>query len=106
MAPRIASPQITRVARLAKRGNSGLVLPTDNAFQLHWGALTDVNAFEGMATFDWGDENADPTALPILLPYATAADAAVGHNVIVAQFGTTAFVLGQNLNYTNVVTLS
>lgn len=102
------SSQIVRAARTGKRGNSGLVLPTDNAFQLHYGALTGVNAFRGQGTFDWGDPSGEtpPTALPILLPYVTAGDASAGHNVVVMQWGTRAFILGQNLNPTNIVTLT
>jgi hypothetical protein len=100
------SPQITRAARIAKRGPSGIVLPDDNAFQLHMGAITAVNPFRGQAHFDWGDpENATPTALSYVLPYSSSNAPSVGHNVIVAQFGPMAFILGQNLNPANVVTL-
>jgi hypothetical protein len=99
------SPEITRAARVAKRGSSGLVLPDPNAFQLHFSGITDVNTFRGRATVDWGDPTAEPTALAYVLPYSQSSPPAVGHNVIVAQFGTMAIILGQNLAPSSIVTL-
>src|ERR1700744_6485320 len=90
---------VSRAARAAKKAGTtnSARIPRGQQMSLHQGTLTRVDAFNGVADFQFPDPNGlIVPSVSFVQPYADLSQAQIGHVVWALHTGTDIMILGQH----------